>query len=101
VPTGDVAYVLARLQESVAYPTFDSPTISGRFDLLRRQLLANAGKVREALTSVSINVTMDCVGLLRAVVDAHGLSYERVVEMLSTDEHLRGLVSAKPLLLEA
>ena len=103
VPTGDIAYVLARLAESVAYPTFDSPEIKARFDLLRRQLLANAGNVRAALSSPAPpDVAAQCVGLLRTVVDANGLDYGQLLSMLTTDKHLQGLPEAPtPMLLRS
>jgi hypothetical protein len=97
VPSNDAAYVLARLAESVAYPTFDSPEIKARFDLLRRQLLANVGNVRAALTSPQPpDVAAQCVGLLRTVVDAHGLDYRSVMTLLTTDEHLQALPGPQP-----
>lgn len=97
VPSGDTAYVLARLAESVAYPTFDSPEIKARFDLLRRQLLANVGDIRAALTSPQpTDVASQCAGLLRSVVDANGLDYGRVLSMLTTDRHLQALSEARP-----
>ena len=95
VPSSDAAYVLARLAESVAYPTFDSPEIRARFDLLRRQLLANVGNIRLALTSQQpTDVAAQCAGLLRTVVDANNLNYGSLLALLTTDDHLRSL--AKP-----
>lgn len=102
VPTGETAYVLARLAESVAYPTFDSPEIKGRFDLLRRQLLANVGNVRAALTSpMPPDLTAQCAGLLRTFVEANGLDYSRVLSLLTKESHLQNLgQSSSQLLLE-
>lgn len=100
VPTDDTAYVLARLAESVAYPTFDSPEIRARFDLLRRQLLANVGNIRAALTSAQPpDVAAQCAGLLRTVVDANGLDYGRLVTLLTTDKHLQALPQPQATLL--
>ncbi len=100
VPTDDTAYVLARLAESVAYPTFDSPEIKARFDLLRRQLLANVGNIRAALTSAQPpDVAAQCAGLLRTVVDANGLDYGRLVALLTTDKHLQALPQPQATLL--
>lgn len=101
VPSSDTAYVLARLAESVAYPTFDSPEIKARFDLLRRQLLANVGDIRAALTSTQpTDVATQCAGLLRSVVDANGLDYCRVLSLLTTDEHLQAIPESRsPMLL--
>ena len=100
VPSNETAYVLARLAESVAYPTFDSPEITSKFDLLRRQLLANVGNVRAALTSATPpDVAAQCVGLLKSVVDAHGLKYEEVLTMLGSNAHLASLPAPQPHLL--
>lgn len=100
VPTDDTAYVLARLAESIAYPTFDSPEIKARFDLLRRQLLANVGNIRAALTSAQPpDVAAQCAGLLRAVVDANGLDYSRLVALLATDKHMQALPESRATLL--
>lgn len=100
VPTDDTAYILARLAESVAYPTFDSPEIRTRFDLLRRQLLANVGNIRAALTSVQPpDIAAQCAGLLRTVVDANGLDYGHLVAILTTDKHLQALSEPRAALL--
>ncbi|WP_156135965.1 hypothetical protein [Delftia sp. ZNC0008] len=97
VPTNDTAYILARLAESVAYPTFDSPEIKARFDLLRRQLLANAGNIRAALmSSQPPDVASQCAGLLRTIVEANGLNYRGVVALLTTDMHLQALPEPHP-----
>lgn len=99
-PSNEAAYVLARLGESVAYPMYDSPEVRARFDLLRRQLLANVGNVREALTSPTPpDVASQCVGLLKAVVEAHGLTYDRVVTLLSSNGHLDTLPAPQATLL--
>lgn len=97
VPTNDTAYILARLAESVAYPTFDSVEIKARFDLLRRQLLANTGNIRAALMSRQPpDLASQCAGLLRTIVDANGLDYGRVVALLTTDKHLQALPEPQP-----
>lgn len=100
VPSSDAAYVLARLAESVAYPTFDSPEIKSRFDLLRRQLLANVGNIRSALTSQQpTDVAAQCAGLLRTVVDANNLDYGSLLALLTTDNHFQALAMPQATLL--
>lgn len=100
VPSSDAAYVLARLAESVAYPTFDSPEIRSRFDLLRRQLLANVGNIRSALTSQQpTDVAAQCAGLLRSVVDANNLDYGSLLALLTTDNHFQALATPHATLL--
>ncbi|WP_337882166.1 hypothetical protein [Chromobacterium haemolyticum] len=88
-PTGTTEYVLARLQESEAFPMLDSPHIRARFELLRRQLLANTGNIRAALQlEPSANPGAECLGLLRSIVAAHHLKLDDLKAMLESDAYL-------------
>lgn len=88
-PSQETEYVLARLLESEAFPTLESPPIRARFDLLRRQLLANVGNIRQAISSqIPVNPAAECLGLLRSVVTANKLSYRDVLSLLKTDDAL-------------
>ena len=87
-PNDETLYVLARLAECVAYPNYDSPEIRAKFDLLRRQLLAKSGNVRDALTSpVPTDAALECIAQLKAVADANGIPYSRLPEFLTQDVH--------------
>jgi len=100
-PTEATQYVLTRLSECAAYPTLESPQIRAQFDVLRRQLAARLGRFKEAFDlKIPQDPAQECVGLLRSVVEAHRLSYDDLVRMLSTDEHLAALPAATPKLLE-
>ena len=99
-PSSGTEYVLARLPESVAYPMLDSPQIKARFDLLRRQLLANTGKFREAFNpQTPENPAAECLGLIRSVVTANKLTHHDLLEMLDTDNHLNAFPYQSPRLL--
>ncbi len=93
-PSSMTAYVLSRLGECIAYPTLESPQIRARFDLLRRELLARAGNLRDAFSNeVPIDPAAECAGLLRSVVAANRISPAQLVELLEQDSHLRNLPS--------
>lgn len=93
-PTDTTDYVLARLQESEAFPMLESPQIRARFDLLRRQLLANTGNVRAALKlEPSANPGAECLGLLRSIVAAHHLTLSDLKRMLESDAYLDSIPS--------
>lgn len=88
-PTDTTEYVLARLQESEAFPMLESPQIRARFDLLRRQLLANTGNIRSALKlEPAANPGAECLGLLRSIVSAHHLTLDDLKGMLESDSYL-------------
>lgn len=98
-PTEGTERVLARLAECIEFPMLESPTIRAQFDLLRRQILANRGNVREALLSKTpANPAFECAGLLRSVMDRYQLSVSDIVRLIDTDNHLEGAGSA-PLML--
>lgn len=92
-PTDTTEYVLARLSESEVFPTLESPQIRARFDLLRRQLLANTGNIRAALKlEPSANPSAECLGLLRSIVAAHRLTLDDLKGMLD-DSYLDSIPS--------
>lgn len=101
-PSNLTAYLLARLGECIAYPTSESPQMRARFDLLRRDLLARSGRIREAFDrAIPVDPASECAGLLRTVVEANGLGYEDVLSILEGDAGLIALPSkARRLLLE-
>lgn len=93
-PTHTTAYVLARLQESEAFPMLESPQIRARFDLLRRHLLANTGNIRAALNmEPSANPAAECLGLLRSIVAAHHLTLNDLKDILDSDSYLESMPS--------
>lgn len=99
-PSNLTAYLLARLSECIAYPTSESPQMRARFDLLRRELLARTGHIREAFDrAIPADPASECAGLLRTVVEANGLGYEDVISILEGDVGLTTLPSAAQRLL--
>ena len=93
-PTNTTAYVLARLQESEAFPMLESPQIRARFDLLRRHLLANTGNIRAAFNmETSANPAAECLGLLRSIVAAHKLTMDDLKDILESDSYLESMPS--------
>lgn len=99
-PSRETEYLLARMRESVAYPMLESPQIRARSDILRRQLLANTGRIREAFNpQIPENPAAECLGLIRSVVAANKLSYQDLLDMLETDKHLDAIPRQAPRLL--
>nr|WP_314860194.1 hypothetical protein [uncultured Undibacterium sp.] len=90
VPTGVTTYLLSRLQESVQYPGFQSPSIKAEFDMLRRRVLANdVLRMSEAFsTRIPVNAAAECVGVIRSLVSAHNLSLGDINQMLLTNDHI-------------
>lgn len=86
-PNNETAYILSRLTECVAYPSFDSPEIRAQFDLLRRQFLAKNGRVREALASAGGGgEASECLAQIKLLADANGIALERMTETLLLSE---------------
>lgn len=86
-PTRTTDYVLARLHESEAFPSLESPQIRVKFDLLRRNLLANVGNIREALKlEQPTNPAAECLGLIRSIAAANQLGIEDLRRMLESNE---------------
>lgn len=99
-PSRETEYLLARMQESVAYPMLESPQIRARSDILRRQLLANTGRIHEAFNpQIPENPAAECLGLIRSVVAANKLTYKDLLEMLDTDKHVDAIPHQAPKLL--
>jgi hypothetical protein len=99
-PSNLSSYLLSRLGECIAYPTCESPQIRARFDVLRRELLARSGQVRQAFDrTVPPNAAAECAGLLRTVVEANRLDYKDVVTLLEGNGHLERLPLTAPRLL--
>jgi hypothetical protein len=99
-PSNLTAYLLARLGECIAYPTTESPQMRARFDLLRRDLLARSGRIREAFDkAMPVDPAAECAGLLRTVVAANGLNYEDLISILEGDAGMAALPTASPRLL--
>ena len=88
VQTSEHEYLLARLGECIAFPTMESPQIRARFDLLRRELLARTGRVKEAFSSVATDATLECAGMIKAIVESHNIKVSQVVEILESDAHM-------------
>ncbi|MEX3982497.1 hypothetical protein AB4Y45_26355 [Paraburkholderia sp. EG287A] len=92
VPTTMTAYLLARLGECVAYPALESPQIRARFDLLRRELLARAGKLGAAFApEVPVDPAAECAGLLKTVIESTGMDAVSLCEFLEGNAHMESL----------
>lgn len=91
VQTSESEYLLARLGECIAFPSLESPQARARFDLLRRELLARAGNIREAFAPSSVDPTMACAGMLKFVSDSHGLTISQIANLLESDAHMANL----------
>ena len=88
-PSETTEYLLARLRECEMFPSLESAQVRARFDMLRRQLLANSGNIRKALSfELSPNPAAECLGMLRAIVLSHKLSLPDVKQMLNSDTFL-------------
>lgn len=93
-------YLLARLGECIAYPSLQSAEIRARFDLLRRELLARAGNLREAFASeIPIDPAAECAGILRTLLEYTGFSLTQLSTMLDSGWHLSELPGTSPRLL--
>ncbi|MGA4275685.1 hypothetical protein ACI2VH_02375 [Ralstonia nicotianae] len=99
-PSNLTAYVLARLGECIAFPTTESPQIRARFDILRRELLARSGRVKEAFdATIPSDPAAECAGLLRTIVHANGISYDDIVNLIESERHLSALPAPTSLML--
>lgn len=86
-PSETTDYLLARLHESEAFPLLESPQIRAKFDLLRRNLLANTGNIREALRlEQPTNPAAECLGLIRSIAAANQLGIEDIRQMMETGD---------------
>ena len=84
VQTTGSEYLLARLGECIAFPALESPQVKARFDLLRRELLARAGKIREAFAAGSVDPAIECAGMLRSVIASSGMTLGQVASLLES-----------------
>lgn len=84
------SYLISRLMECNAYPGYQSPLISKKFELLRRRILAKTGGSLEDVLSLNIpdNPMAECVGVIRTIVGAHKLTVDDLIKMLSSEAHL-------------
>jgi hypothetical protein len=90
--TSNMEYLLARLGECISFPSLESPQVRARFDLLRRELLARAGQLREAFASpIPVDPAAKCAGMLRAIIESTGKTVEQLADMLERDTHLTDL----------
>lgn len=84
VSTSASEYLLARLGECIAFPSLEGAQVRARFDLLRRELLARSGRLREAFAPRSVDPAVECAGLLRSIVITNGLSVGQVADLLES-----------------
>lgn len=91
VQTSESEYILARLGECVAFPTLESPQVRARFDLLRRELLARSGKIREAFALSPVDPTLECVGMLKSIIASRNLTIAQIVTLLESETFIANL----------
>ncbi len=91
VQTSESEYLLARLGECIAFPALESPQVRARFDLLRRELLARAGKIREAFAQSPLDPALECAGMLKSMVEFSNLTVAQVVSLLEGDFQMTNL----------
>lgn len=91
VQTSESEYLLARLGECIAFPTLESPQVRARFDLLRRELLARAGKIREAFALGPVDPTLECAGMIKSIVASNGLTISQVASLLEGNVQMTNL----------
>jgi hypothetical protein len=93
------SYLLSRLMECNAYPGYQSPLISKKFELLRRKILAKAGKSLEDVLSMqtSDDPAAECAGVIRSLVEAHKLTVDDLTKILSSEAHLDALPTRQTL----
>jgi hypothetical protein len=95
-PTTVTEYLLARLGECVSFPTLESPQIRARFDLLRRELLARSGRLRDAFApDVCIDPAAECAGMLKSVLAATRMTVGELAEMIDQDSHMMNLPATR------
>ena len=99
VQTSESEYILARLGECVDFPTLESPQVRARFDLLRRELLARSGKIREAFALSPVDPTLECVGMLKSIVASRNLTISQIADLLESETYMANLPKANPRLL--
>ncbi|WP_028449423.1 hypothetical protein [Chitinibacter tainanensis] len=91
-PNNATEYILARLQESEAFPMLESPQIRAKFDLMRRHILANTGNIRAAFNlETCTNPAAELLGLIRSIVAANKMTLEDLKEMLESDSFLESM----------
>lgn len=93
LPTGVTHYLLSRLQESVQYPGYQSPSIKAEFDMLRRRVLAtDVRRLSEAFSShIPVNAASECAGVIRSLATAHNLTLADISDLLLTDKHITAM----------
>jgi len=82
VQTSESEYLLARLGECIAFPTLESPQVRARFDVLRRELLARSGNIREAFSSTAVDPALECAGMLRTIIESRGYTLSQIAALL-------------------
>lgn len=91
VQTSESEYLLARLGECIAFPILESSQVRARFDLLRRELLARAGKIREAFALSPVDPTLEYAGMLKSIVASRGLNISQIASLLEDDFQMTNL----------
>jgi hypothetical protein len=98
--TGQVEFILDRILDSNAYPSMETPELRAKANMLRQQLLANLGRVEDALQEIEAGDEITAfLSSLRAEMESFGLNLRNILEMRLL-ENRRGMISAgQPLLL--
>jgi hypothetical protein len=98
--TDKVEFILDRIMDVNAYPSMQTPELSAKANLLRQQLLANLGRVEEALQEIeSGDEVAVFLSSLRAEMKALGLNLRQVIEMKLLENRRAVIPAARSLLL--
>jgi hypothetical protein len=74
-PSSKVEFVLSRIADAKVFPSMETPELRANANRLRQQLLANVGRIEEALQEVPVGDELTaCLSSMRVVMDALGLT---------------------------
>ena len=93
--------LLEIIDDASTFPKITSPTTLTQLEVLRRQLIANTGGMRAALTSpISENPASECATAIRVLTDIHKLSMNQIIQRLDQmNEPYHEQLESKKLLL--
>jgi hypothetical protein len=74
-PSSKVEFVLSRIADAKVFPSMETPELRANANRLRQQLLANVGRIEEALQEVPVGDELTaCLSSMRVVMEALGLT---------------------------
>jgi len=100
-PSSKVEFVLSRIADAKVFPSMETPELRANANRLRQQLLANVGRIEEALQQVPAGDELTaCLSSMRVVMEALGLTRRGLLDrMLCENEgNAQAAVSSQQLL---